>query len=100
MIQLHGYPFEKHLIETEDGYFIEVHRIPGGKNEKINRTLINKPPVYLLHALTQSSADWIAVGPRISLGKTNCVLIKILQKILKMKKTYDISFSVKSFFIG
>ena len=69
IVELYGYPFEKFFIETEDGYSIEIHRIPGGKGEKVNQTSIkNKPPVYLLHALTQSSADWIAVGPQLSLG--------------------------------
>lgn len=68
MVDYYGYPFEKHAIETEDGYSIEIHRIPGGKGEKVNQNLTNKPPVYLLHALTQSSADWISVGPELSLG--------------------------------
>ncbi|XP_033217194.1 lipase 3-like [Belonocnema kinseyi] len=68
IITSNGYPFERHLVQTEDGYTIEIHRIPGGKGEKAYQAPANKPPVYVLNAFYQSSATWVSTGPRISLA--------------------------------
>jgi len=51
-----GYPAETHLVTTEDGYIIEMHRIPHGKPSPPSP---NKPAVFVLHGLICSSADWI-----------------------------------------
>jgi len=51
-----GYPAETHLVTTEDGYIIEMHRIPYGKHSPPSP---NKPAVFVLHGLICSSADWI-----------------------------------------
>ncbi|XP_029167696.1 lipase 1-like [Nylanderia fulva] len=53
MIRRTGYPAEAHVITTEDGYLLTLHRIPGGKNSL---------PVLLQHGLASSSADWIVLG--------------------------------------
>ena len=29
LVKSYGYPFEEHFIETEDGYKLTLHRIPG-----------------------------------------------------------------------
>jgi hypothetical protein len=29
LIRFHGYPYEEHEYQTEDGYLNTVHRIPG-----------------------------------------------------------------------
>ncbi|XP_025265060.1 lipase 3-like [Camponotus floridanus] len=50
MIRKAGYPVEAHVIMTEDGYFLTLHRIPGG-NDSL--------PVLLLHGLTASSFKWL-----------------------------------------
>lgn len=59
IIKRHGYPSETHIVDTEDGYLLEVHRIPHGKNTKQYR----KFPVFLQHGFVASSADWIINGP-------------------------------------
>ncbi|XP_029167695.1 lipase 1-like [Nylanderia fulva] len=53
MIKRTGYPAEAHVITTEDGYLLTLHRIPGGKNSL---------PVLLQHGLVSSSAAWIVLG--------------------------------------
>ncbi|XP_033227451.1 lipase 3-like isoform X1 [Belonocnema kinseyi] len=63
-----GYPFEEYNLKTQDGYFLTIHRIPGGKGEKIDQSHRNKPIAYLVHALTQSSIDWVCVGRNVSLA--------------------------------
>ena len=59
-----GYPAETHLVTTDDGYIIEMHRIPYGKYSPPSP---NKPAVFMFHCLLCSSADWI-VSPT-GLGK-------------------------------
>ncbi|CAL1684019.1 unnamed protein product [Lasius platythorax] len=53
MIRRAGYPAEAHVVTTEDGYLLTLHRIPGG-----NGSL----PVFLQHALLCTSADWVILG--------------------------------------
>lgn len=57
IIKRHGYPSESHVIVTEDGYLLTLHRIPGTKNGKQGNQ-----PVLLQHGLFGSSADWILNG--------------------------------------
>ncbi|XP_025265046.1 lipase 3 [Camponotus floridanus] len=53
MIKKAGYPAEAHVIQTEDGYLLTLHRIPGGNNSL---------PVLLQHGLLVSSFDWVILG--------------------------------------
>ncbi|XP_025265041.1 lipase 3 isoform X2 [Camponotus floridanus] len=53
MIRKAGYPAESHVVMTEDGYLLTLHRIPGG-NDSL--------PVLLQHGLLGSSADWLVLG--------------------------------------
>ncbi|GAB1867622.1 Lipase [Camponotus japonicus] len=53
MIRKAGYPAESHVVMTEDGYRLTLHRIPGG-NDSL--------PVLLQHGLLCSSADWVVLG--------------------------------------
>lgn len=57
IIRRHGYPSETHVIETEDGYLLKVHRIPGNKDGAKGGQ-----PAYLQHGLLGSSADWVLNG--------------------------------------
>lgn len=57
IIRRHGYPSESHVVESEDGYLLTVHRIPGGKDGSKGGQ-----PVYLQHGLLGSSADWVLNG--------------------------------------
>lgn len=64
IIARHGYPSETHTVTTEDGYLLELHRIPCSKNPK----LCGGAPVFLQHGLLGSSADWLVNGNN-SLGE-------------------------------
>ncbi|KAF4531446.1 hypothetical protein B566_EDAN004217 [Ephemera danica] len=55
MIARAGYPAESHLVTTEDGYILTVHRIP--------TTRARGEPILLQHGLLASSADWLIPGP-------------------------------------
>ncbi|CAH1156091.1 unnamed protein product [Phaedon cochleariae] len=57
IIRRHGYPAETHIVATEDGYLIGLHRIPGSQDGKKGCQ-----PVFLQHGLLGSSADWIMNG--------------------------------------
>ena len=66
LIAHYGYPVQTHSVRTEDGYILELHRIPHGKSQAANST---RPAVLMHHALLCSSFDWIALGPEKSLGE-------------------------------
>ncbi|XP_023173418.2 lipase 1-like isoform X2 [Drosophila hydei] len=58
LLQKYGYPHENHTVVTEDGYILNIHRIPrpGAR------------PVFLMHGLMDSSATFILMGPGKGLG--------------------------------
>ncbi|KAF5298366.1 hypothetical protein FQR65_LT01144 [Abscondita terminalis] len=64
LIRKYGYPLEEHIIETEDGYLLETHRIPHGLNKtnSLNRSVLLMPGVMC------SSAIWVSSGPKNSWG--------------------------------
>ncbi|KAF2889694.1 hypothetical protein ILUMI_16479 [Ignelater luminosus] len=64
LIEKNGYPFENHTVQTEDGYILEIHRIPHGRNSSRN----TGPPVLFVPGYFCSSADWVNMGPENSLG--------------------------------
>lgn len=70
IIEYNGYPKEVHLVTTEDGYILELHRIPHGINEsKYNGKNAFKdngqprPPILLQHCLLCSSAEFVMNTP-------------------------------------
>ncbi|KAF2890886.1 hypothetical protein ILUMI_15287, partial [Ignelater luminosus] len=65
LIEHYGYPFENYTIQTEDGYILEIHRIPYGRNSRGNNT---RPPVLLVSGYFGSSEGWVNMGPEKSLG--------------------------------
>ncbi|XP_051172611.1 lipase 1-like [Leptopilina boulardi] len=62
----YGYPFEIHHVTTEDGYILELHRIPHGKESNDDKN--NKPVAMLQHGLIDSSASFMVAGPNRSLA--------------------------------
>ncbi|PSN29786.1 hypothetical protein C0J52_27185, partial [Blattella germanica] len=84
LIRKNGYPAESHIIETEDGYLLTLHRIPHGKHTPQNKTLL---PIFLQHGLLSSSADWLINGPNKSLGEQWYKLINIS----KLTSTYRLN---------
>ncbi|XP_017770539.1 PREDICTED: lipase 3-like [Nicrophorus vespilloides] len=60
LIEKYGYPVETHHVINSDGYILELHRIPYGKNQN---STIKRQVAYLQHGLLCSSADWVIAGP-------------------------------------
>ena len=67
MIAKMGYPSETHEIITQDGYILNMHRIPFGKKSPLEEG-VKKPAIYLQHGLLCSSADWVMWTEEKSLG--------------------------------
>ncbi|KAJ0178303.1 hypothetical protein K1T71_006126 [Dendrolimus kikuchii] len=66
LIRKYGYPAEVHSVTTEDGYILEMHRIPHGRNS--NSAGGKRSIIFLMHGLLSSSADWLLMGPGSGLG--------------------------------
>lgn len=68
LVVKYGYPVELHDILTEDGYILQLHRIPYGRegNKTKSKT---RTPILLVHGMGGSSADWVLMGVDKSLGK-------------------------------
>ncbi|CAG9793851.1 unnamed protein product [Diatraea saccharalis] len=66
LVRKYRYPLEVHTLTTEDGYILEMHRIPHGRDN--NNVPGPRPVVFLMHGLLSSSADWIVKGPGCSFG--------------------------------
>ncbi|XP_063603947.1 lipase 3-like [Penaeus indicus] len=62
IIAYYGYPAEVHLVTTDDGYILELHRIPHGIKEAQNSTR-PRPPILLQHCLLCSSAEFVMNTP-------------------------------------
>ena len=58
MVAEAGYPVETHIVATDDGYLLSVHRIPGGRLG--GQVEGPRPTVFLQHGLLSSSADWVS----------------------------------------
>uniref|UniRef100_A0A2A4K5R5 Lipase n=1 Tax=Heliothis virescens TaxID=7102 RepID=A0A2A4K5R5_HELVI len=67
LIRKYRYPVEVHNVTTEDGYILQMHRIPHGRdaNNDPNR---KRPVVFVMHGLLSSSADFVIMGPGSALG--------------------------------
>ncbi|XP_054687783.1 lipase member M-like [Grus americana] len=66
IICFHGYYSEEHQVLTEDGYFLTMNRIPGGREEAGSRG--PKLPVLLQHGLVLDGSNWVSNFPSTSLG--------------------------------
>lgn len=65
LIETAGYQSEVHVVETEDGFLLKVHRIlPKQKSEpaKLN-------PVFCMHGLLGTAANYLVIGPKNSIRK-------------------------------
>ncbi|XP_040065897.1 gastric triacylglycerol lipase-like [Ixodes scapularis] len=61
-----GYPFERHHVTTDDGYVLEMHRLPGGRRPCTEPC--HREPVLLMTGLGTDSASFVADFPDQSLG--------------------------------
>ena len=72
MIEKAGYPSETHLVQTKDGYILQMHRIPYGRNNSIlAANEEQRPVVFVQHGLMGDSSNWVISfdNPKKSLGK-------------------------------
>ncbi|CAD5217392.1 unnamed protein product [Bursaphelenchus xylophilus] len=60
----YGYPVETHKVQTDDGYLIDIHRIPSKKDTKIP----NRYPLVMMHGLEVASDSWVLNGRNGSAG--------------------------------
>ena len=67
MIKYNGYPAEEYNVTTEDGYIINIQRIPHGRNGRF-KDVPNKPVIFLQHGLLCSSTNWVSNLPNESFG--------------------------------
>ncbi len=67
IIASRGYPVEVHQVTTDDGYILEVHRIPHGKSEVPNPD-IKKPVVFIQHGFLNTDSVWLITPNSQSLG--------------------------------
>jgi pimeloyl-ACP methyl ester carboxylesterase len=59
-----GYSGETHGVKTEDGYLLKVHRVL----PKINGISTRKRPVFLMHGILATAADFLVTGPGIAMA--------------------------------
>lgn len=73
LITAAGYPSEKHRVLTEDGYSLQMHRIPAGRRtaRRSEPSAKGKKAVLVMHGLLGSSGDFVIMGPGRSLCKDN-----------------------------
>ncbi|KAG8040144.1 hypothetical protein G9C98_000714 [Cotesia typhae] len=68
LITKYGYPVEAHKVVTDDGYILEMHRIPFGRYEDKRSARFPRNSILLQHGLAGSSADWVLTGPEKALA--------------------------------
>jgi pimeloyl-ACP methyl ester carboxylesterase/ankyrin repeat protein len=75
-----GYPIEKHKVMTDDGFVINMYRIPHGKPTDLlglprinpdssqSPTKVKRPVVFLQHGIFNSSSTWLVTGEKQALA--------------------------------
>ncbi|XP_037524508.1 gastric triacylglycerol lipase [Rhipicephalus sanguineus] len=66
LIRSKGYPFERHNVITSDGYIIEMHRIPHGREPC--KEPCHRQPILLMSGLLGDSSNYVLDFPKQSLG--------------------------------
>lgn len=64
LISYSGYSGESHQVETEDGYLLKIHRVLS----KETAPQTSKKPVFLMHGILATAADFLITGPEIALA--------------------------------
>lgn len=58
-----GYDGEVHKVMTDDGYFLRIHRLAAR-----SRNVTRRKPVFLMHGIVATAADFLLTGPDIALA--------------------------------
>lgn len=76
---------EVHHAVTEDGYILELHRIPFGlkRESSTNGTTIRKP-VFLQHGMMATDHVWLTGPSNVSLGAFKCYANEKKKKTIKV----------------
>lgn len=61
-----GYPAEIHRVVTEDGYVLQLTRIP--YSPKDSKRGSNKMPIFLHHGIILSDSAWVTNPTEMALG--------------------------------
>ena len=69
LCEIFGYTAEEHVVHTEDGYLLGIHRLAWRKGEEDKRVnsghnSIQKPCVYLHHGLMMNSEVWVCLSEK------------------------------------
>ena len=59
------------MVETEDGYILQMHRIPHGRDNSTLDDGKGRPVVFIQHGLEGDSSNWVITydNPDKSLGE-------------------------------
>uniref|UniRef100_A0A182X8C8 Partial AB-hydrolase lipase domain-containing protein n=1 Tax=Anopheles quadriannulatus TaxID=34691 RepID=A0A182X8C8_ANOQN len=65
LVWKYGYEIEIHEVQTEDGYLLDLYRIAGRRAASGQPPLRphRNAPIFLMHSLLSSCADWVLMGP-------------------------------------
>uniref|UniRef100_A0A182N6M1 Lipase 3 n=1 Tax=Anopheles dirus TaxID=7168 RepID=A0A182N6M1_9DIPT len=64
-LTVYGYEVEIHEVQTADGYLLDLYRVSGRRaasGQPAQRPTRNAP-IFLMHSLLSSCADWVLMGP-------------------------------------
>lgn len=81
-----GYPGETHTVQTEDGFYLDVHRITGGRGQSDKPGGRKKAPILLAHGYGATS-ECMVLREHDNLGKRRFgrVLFYARQSILESR---------------
>lgn len=60
LVTKYGYEIEEHRVTTEDGYILNIHRMPSRN--------LTKNIIFLMHGILDSSDSWVLQGPNNALA--------------------------------
>lgn len=66
LCELYGYTAEEHVVQTDDGYLLGIHRLAwkrGEEDTKVNSgpNSVQKRVIYLHHGLLMNSEVWVCL---------------------------------------